>query len=91
MGKMNSKQKFMFKHIREITNFYRYEALCLGYKGDQEIGDYIKKTLHACTFVGTRRELKKEFRTKKDYVLICRGLFLFAVETFNGKIYNILN
>ena len=91
MGKMNRKQRFMFKHIKEITNYYKCEAKDVGCKTQEEISDYIKNTLHAYTFVGTKRELKKEFKTQKDYVIICRGLLLFAVETFNGKEYNILN
>lgn len=80
----------MFKHIKELTLYYRKEAMDLGYKKTEDISKYIHKTLHACTFVGTKRELKKEFKTPKDYVVICRGLFLYAVETFNGKDYNIL-
>ena len=90
MGKMNRKQKFMFRHIKKLSTFYRDEARGLGYKTREDIGIYVRNTLHACTFVGTRRELKKEFKSKNDYVVICRGLFLIAVEAFNGKVYNIL-
>ena len=87
---MNKKQKFMFKHIKELTLYYRKEAMDLGYKTTDEISNYLRTTLHACTFVGTRRELKREFKSPKEYVVICKGLFLYAVETFNGKNYDIL-
>lgn len=87
---MNAKQRFMFKHIKDLTLFYRAEAIGLGHTTNKEISDYIHKTLHAYTFVGTKRELKKEFKASNEYVVICRGVFLYAVEAFNGKEYNIL-
>ena len=91
MGKMNRKQKFMFNHLVELTLYYKQEAIDNGYETAEQISKYVHSTLHACTFVGTKRELKKEFQSKNDYVVICRGLFLYAVEAFNGKEYNILD
>ncbi len=87
---MNAKQRFMFRHIKDLALFYKKEARDLGYITESDIARYVQSAIHAYTFVGTKHELKKEFKSKRDYVVICRGLFLYAVEAFNGKIYNIM-